>query len=148
MIQSSYNSPSFEKYSFIEIEELYKRSSTMLTAAYLLIIPFIIIVPVYSFGSSFKDFKELFVTIPFIIIHFYIILFFIASIGIFYKRNWGRIMGIIAFCFMLLGFPVGTILGFSFLKPMIKSKDLFGPNRILHKDIKREYLARKAAMKK
>jgi len=49
---------------------------------------------------------------------------------------------------MLFNDPIGTIVGLFFLPSIIKSKDLFGPDRLLHTDIRREFLARKAIKRK
>jgi len=60
-------------------------------------------------------------------------------IEMFMRSNWGRVMGIIACAFMLLRIPIGTIIGIMGLVAFIKAKELFGPDRITHAEVKRAF---------
>lgn len=59
------------------------------------------------------------------------------------RPNGGRTNGILACGFMLLGFPLGTILGLLGIIAFVGGKPLFGANKIQHKDLEKEYKFRK-----
>ena len=68
----------------------------------------------------------------------------ITAIGLFLRHTWGRIVGIIACILMLATLQIITIiLGIVGLVALFKAPELFGPDRILHKDLKREFKLRK-----
>lgn len=59
------------------------------------------------------------------------------------RPNWGRVVGFISAVFMLLGFPVGTLIGIFFLISLVRGERLFGPDRLLHKDLEAEWKYRR-----
>lgn len=63
--------------------------------------------------------------------------------GLVKRTNWGRILGIISGVLMLAGIPVGTLIGILFLVSLSRSKRLFGPERLFHKDLETEWKYRK-----
>jgi len=65
-----------------------------------------------------------------------ILIFMIAVIGIVMRTDWGRIAGIIACFILLLSFPLGTICGVVGLFAFFKAKELFGPARLRHREVK------------
>ncbi|MCU0747983.1 MAG: hypothetical protein MUF13_00350 [Akkermansiaceae bacterium] len=67
----------------------------------------------------------------------------VVSIAMFKRPNWGRVIGFISAVFMLLGFPVGTLIGILFLISLVRGERLFGPDRILHKDLEAEWKYRR-----
>jgi hypothetical protein len=56
-------------------------------------------------------------------------------------------MGIIVCVLTLINIPLGTLIGIVGLFAFIKAPNLFGPGRVLHKDLKTEYKLRKKARK-
>ncbi len=67
-------------------------------------------------------------------------LFVYQTVGVYvmYKRPlWGRIVGMVICSVMLIGFPVGTLIGVLGLRAVIKGKALFGDDRLIHKDLKK-----------
>jgi len=73
--------------------------------------------------------------------------YLVAIIGIFMRTSWGRIMGIIVCIFSLINVPLGTLIGVVGLFAFIKAPNLFGPERVRHKDLKTEFKLRKMAKK-
>jgi hypothetical protein len=67
----------------------------------------------------------------------------LVAFGLLKRPNWGRVVGFIAAVFMLLGFPVGTVIGVLFLISLVRGKRLFGPDRIPHKDLETEWKYRR-----
>lgn len=59
------------------------------------------------------------------------------------RPKWGRVVGFISGVFMLLGFPIGTLIGIFFLISLIRGERLFGPDRIPHKDLETEWKYRR-----
>lgn len=71
----------------------------------------------------------------------------IAVIGIYKRTPWGRVLGIIACTISLINIPIGTIIGGFGLYAFISAPQLFGKNRITHKEIKAELKRQKAIQK-
>ena len=59
-----------------------------------------------------------------------------AIVGIVKRTSWGRILGIVVCTISLINIPLGTLIGILGLFAFIKSKELFGPNRLTHTDVK------------
>ena len=70
------------------------------------------------------------------------ILVFMTGIGLMLRSHWGRILAFICSLFMLLLFPIGTIVGALSLGAL-GSKQLFGPRRINHRALEAEFRYRK-----
>ena len=70
------------------------------------------------------------------------ILVFMSGIGLLRRSHWGRILAFICSLFMLLLFPIGTIIGALSLGAL-GSRQLFGPNRIDHRALEAEFRYRK-----
>jgi hypothetical protein len=66
-----------------------------------------------------------------------------AAVGLIKRPNWGRVVGFILSSFMLLGFPIGTIIGILCMIALARGGRLFGPERLLHKDLETEWKYRK-----
>jgi hypothetical protein len=62
-----------------------------------------------------------------------------AVVGLIRRTNWGRIMGIVVCCAALINIPLGTVIGIVGLYSFVKGKQLFGPHRLQHADLRREY---------
>lgn len=63
--------------------------------------------------------------------------------GLITRQPWGRVVGLISGGLILLGFPIGTVIGVFFLIALSRSKRLFGADRYLHKDLEKEWKHRK-----
>ena len=70
-----------------------------------------------------------------------------ALIGCLKQAEWGRVLGIIDCILMLLGFPIGTLIGIIGLVALIPNKELFEPNALDFKALKAEYKLRKQLLK-
>jgi hypothetical protein len=62
-----------------------------------------------------------------------------AIVGLIRRTNWGRIMGIVVCCASLINFPFGTVIGLVGLYSFVKGRQLFGPHRLKHGHLRREY---------
>ncbi len=88
---------------------------------------------------QFRDFRAqylvFFISVFITIVNIYIC---------YYRPIWGRIVGLLSSCLILLVFPIGSILGaiglYSFIRA--KGKNLFGINRYKHKEISNEWKSR------
>ena len=74
---------------------------------------------------------------------FFAIVLCLAVIGLFTRTRWGRVIGIVICCMALPGLPLGTIIGIIGLLALIEGKRLFGKDRYLHRELKKEYKFRK-----
>lgn len=68
-----------------------------------------------------------------------------AIFGTIKRTSWGRALGIICCCLMLINVPIGTIIGVIGLFAFIKAKELFGPERVTHAEVKRAFKDLKSA---
>jgi hypothetical protein len=123
-------------------KKLYYRSVNVGTIAFLLVIGAIAIIALVIYQSNLASKQGGFIIIPPI---FYIQIGFsiIAAVGLFLRTIWGKMVGIIACILMLISIPIGTIIGITGLFALFKSPELFGPDRLTHKDLKKEYKTRK-----
>lgn len=64
-------------------------------------------------------------------------------IGLIQRATWGRIAGFISAALMLIGFPIGTLIGILFLISLGRGARLFGPDRLNHKELEAEWKYRK-----
>lgn len=67
----------------------------------------------------------------------------LAMVGLILRTNWGRAVGFLSATLMLIGFPIGTLIGIFFLTALIRGAKLFGPNRLVHKELETEWRYRK-----
>lgn len=65
--------------------------------------------------------------------------------GLFKRAVWGRVMGFITCGIMLIGFPIGTLIGILCLIALARGGVLFGPDRLSHKELGAEWKYRKKA---
>ena len=74
-------------------------------------------------------------------------LLLLVGVGLSFRTNWGRVLGLI-FCLPLcLHFPIGTLIGAAGLFALGKAPELFGQNRFLHKEIDTEVKRRQRELK-
>ena len=75
-------------------------------------------------------------------------LYAIAVVGLFKRTAWGRILGIMISILTLFGFPLGTLIGACGLFAFFGAPQLFGKNRVTHREVKAEFYLQKANLKK
>jgi hypothetical protein len=63
--------------------------------------------------------------------------------GLIVRATWGRVLGFISGALMLIGFPIGTLIGVLFLIALARADRLFGSNRFTHKALEAEWKYRK-----
>jgi len=71
----------------------------------------------------------------------------VTAFGLFRRASWGRVLGIIACVVSLISIPFGTIIGVAGLFAFFGSPHLFGPERVMHKELKAEFKRQKALRK-
>lgn len=69
--------------------------------------------------------------------------YLIAVIGLFSRSSWGRVMGIVVCILSLISFPLGTLIGIFGLFAFFGAPQLFGNDRITHKEVKAEFKLQK-----
>lgn len=74
-----------------------------------------------------------------------LVFYVFAIVGTLKRTSWGRVLGIICCCLMLINVPIGTIIGVIGLFAFIKAKELFGPERITHAEVKQAFKDLKGA---
>ena len=57
-------------------------------------------------------------------------------VGLLKRTSWGRICGIVVCVISLINIPLGTLIGVMGLFAFVKAKELFGPERITHEEVK------------
>lgn len=70
-----------------------------------------------------------------------------ACYSAFARPGWGRPLGIVLCALSLLSIPWGTIIGILGLIAYVQGKLLFGPDKLLHKDVMAVYKQRKKEKK-
>jgi hypothetical protein len=66
-----------------------------------------------------------------------------ACISSYTRPGWGKVVGILLCILSLFNFPLGTLIGILGLIAYYNGGKLFGPNRLLHKDVVAVYKVRK-----
>ena len=72
----------------------------------------------------------------------------VGVVGLFKRTAWGRILGIIVCIISLINIPIGTAIGAFGLFAFFGAPELFGSNRVTHRELKSEFKLQKAQMKK
>ncbi len=73
--------------------------------------------------------------------------FLVVAIGLIRRTEWGRIVGSLFTAILLVGFPIGTLIGIVGLRATLKAPELFGNARLTHKGLTRALKAAKAKQK-
>jgi thiol:disulfide interchange protein len=120
--------------------KLYYRSCNVTAFAVLLLVA-IVFLATAIFGPRYSN------AIPKYALIGACVFYLITSIGLFKRTSWGRIMGIIVSIISLISITLGTIIGIVGLFAFVKAPNLFGENKILHKDLKAEFKLRKKLKK-
>lgn len=124
-------------YTPAEVRKLYLRSRNVSAIAFLIMLGAIALVAILLLAPESLGSKPLFIGI--LVFHSF------AIVGILKRTSWGRILGIIVCALSLINFPIGTVIGIFGLVAFIKAKELFGPDRITHAEVKLAFKELKAA---
>ncbi len=125
-----------EALNFEQVKKLYYRSCNVSGLVGLLCLGFMAIVGLLLFSEETEStFVALFVGLA--------VFYGLAIVGLFNRTSWGRVLGIIICILSLLQIPIGTIIGLMGLFAFFGSPELFGENRLTHKELKAEFNLRK-----
>ena len=127
------------------LKQLRNDSHSIRTLAVLLVIGIVAVLAILIFALS-GDRSTLGVAFPELTIQAVILGVNLATvIGLFKRAIWGRVMGFITCGIMLIGFPIGTLIGVLCLIALARGGVLFGPDRLNHKELEAEWKYRKKA---
>jgi len=130
----------FDVSEFKKIKKLYYRSSNISCIAVLIICVCLIIgVSLQSILGYFSDIGGAQLGSTMLVLFLLLAFNLITAVGLFFRSSWGRICGIIACIFALLYFPFGTIISIFGLFALLGSPELFGKDRVYHRNLKREF---------
>ncbi len=126
---------------FKQLRKLYHRSCNVNAIAFLMALGFTAMAVMTLIPGGGNDTP---MTLMFIgLTAFYAV----ALVGLFKRTGWGRILGIIVSILCLASIPIGTIVGVCGLFAFFGAPQLFGADRITHRELKLEYKLQKANMK-
>ena len=128
----AFAAPALADYTPAQIKKLYYRSCNVSAIAGLMLIGVFAIGALLVWGKPGGDLGSF--DNPVLLVM--MIMNLVGAIGIIQRSDWGRIAGIIACFLMLINVPLGTIIGIVGLFAFFKAKELFGPDRIRHRDLK------------
>jgi hypothetical protein len=74
----------------------------------------------------------------------FFVLWCAAAYGALTRKQFGRILNIILSCILLLGIPIGTVIGIVGLWSFLKTEALFGSSKISHAELAAEKVKRKS----
>lgn len=133
--------PSLREMDFKRLKKLYYRSCNVSAIAGLLIISVVVLSGVLIFMSQNRIGDS---RVMFYIMTGATLFSLVTTVGVILRTHWGRIMGIINCAFMCINLsPLAIIIGIVGLVAFISSPHLFGPNRLTHADLKKEFKHRK-----
>ena len=129
-----------ETMDFKKLEKMYYRSHNVSGLAALMILG-VTVITVLLFSVQLEPmFKGIFFAV--------VVFNVITIIGIIQRSTWGRILGIIACFLMFLNLKIlSIIIGIMGLFAFFGAPELFGPDRITHKELKEVYKRRKKERK-
>lgn len=122
---------------FKQLKKTYNKSIYISLLALVLLLGLLsaAILPIYVFEEAIEKTPLLTIIALIALAGFYIL----TVICLFRRSNLGRTLGIIASYISLLGFPIGTIIGIASLLALYRSSELFGEDRIKHKDLEKAF---------
>lgn len=130
----------FAHLDFKGLQKLYYRSCNVTGIAVLLILGLLALSALLMIPFDEPAF-------PHVLLIAMVAFYAITIVGLLMRTEWGRIMGIIVCVISLLSIPIGTIIGLFGLFAFFGAPELFGNDRIPHKDLKAEFKRRKAERK-
>jgi hypothetical protein len=124
-----------------ELKKLRNDSHTIRAVAALLVLGLLFILLAVGLmfarsGGALGVFELLFIL-------FFAALNSVVLVGLIRRENWGRILGFVSGTLMLIGIPIGTLIGVLFMVSLARGKRLFGPDRLVHKQLEAEWKYRK-----
>ena len=127
---------------FNQLKKLYHRSRNVNAIALLLvlgvgILAFTSMNPPPEYESSIKP-----------ILIGLVVFYSVTVAGLYLRTPWGRVLGIIACVIALVNFPIGTLVGIFGLYALFGAPELFGKDRIAHKELEKQFHLLKATTKK
>jgi FtsH-binding integral membrane protein len=127
---------------FKQLKKLYYRSCNVNAITFLVGLGFIVLAIVLVLPNADYEpiMKYVFVALA--------VFYSVAVVGLFQRTSWGRILGIIVCIISLINIPLGTAVGVFGLFAFFGAPELFGPNRITHRELKSEFKLQKAQLKK
>ncbi len=129
--------------NYKQLRKLYHRSINIRTLNFLICIAAIFMgFSVVGLVMSLSQMPSRMVSFLIIFILIFI-LELVTFIGVFLRADWGRFMGIICSILIMLNFPVGTLFGIAGLFAFFGAPELFGPDRIKHAEVRKEFKHRK-----
>ena len=129
-----------QAFDFKKIRKLYHRSCNVNAIAFFLALGIVFLVAVILMPNIGEDLSEG-------VLMGLAAVYIVALIGIFRRTSWGRIMGIIACIQFLIYIPIGSIIGIVGLFAFIGAPQLFGTNRVTHRELKSVFKLQKADLK-
>jgi hypothetical protein len=76
------------------------------------------------------------------------VIYAMTVVGLFRRTAWGRILGIIICFIFLIAIPIGTVIGIFGLFAFLGAPELFGSNRVTHRELKSEFNLQKLLTKR
>lgn len=129
-----------ETMDFKKLEKMYYRSHNVSVIAALLILG--------VFGLTGLIFSAPLSNMNYVIFIIVTVLFTVSVPGIIIRSNWGKILGIISCFVMIINISLfSIIIGIMGLFAFFGAPELFGPDRITHKELKEVYKRRKKERK-
>ena len=127
--------PALSGLSFTELKKIKTTSDSIKLLGYFWCVAaaFFIAALLYSIAS-----KEMAENISFLF-SFFALTAGATAFGLMHREDWGRIVGIIASFIILLGFPLGTVLGAMGLITLLNAEQFFGASAWSHEDILKEF---------
>jgi hypothetical protein len=131
--------------TFTDLKATFARSQTLITLPVLWGLGCIYIIFVLvTIPEATNPILQLDPSVFRILLFTQLLTYILGMIGCMTRQTWGRIAATAACIFMILGLSIlGIALGILGIMTCVKSQPLFGPNRLLHKDLKEEFLYRK-----
>lgn len=126
---------------FKRLKKLYHRSCNVNAIAFLLGLGILILSGISIIPDALEEKSAKYIFIGLIV--FYAITLF----GLYQRTSWGRILGIIVCIISLINLPLGTLIGIVGLFAFFGAPELFGANRITHRELKFEFKLQKANLK-
>lgn len=129
----------FSHLNFKELKKLYHRSCNISAIAGLLVLGGVVSVALIIFKPPGDQMNWIFPCLA----AFYLL----SAFGLIKRTSWGRVLGVIVCILSLINIPIGTIIGIFGLFALFGAPELFGNNRVLHKDLKKEFKEQKQRAK-
>lgn len=124
-------------------KKLYYRSCNISAIAFLMVLGIVVMSGIFFLIPDVRE--ELLLGVGFIggLLLFQLV----SAVGLILRTSWGRILGFVSCALMLTSIPIGTLIGIVGIFALAKGAELFGSNRVTHKELKAEFNLRKQQKK-